>query len=272
MFRQFPAVLAATVLLSGCGIMQSSEELVRLTSPWPPSQTPIPDVAIEDETSTPTFMLDETKHTNTFFDLLETPDDGNMSVEVESEPADIATSDDDGNHSTDADMVSSDGNNSTDADMVSSDDNSSTDADMVSSDDNDPAVGSMDNNNDKSSADSTASQSFVDISPAKNTVFFEFGSEQLNVNGRVLLDNFVEQLGNSELVELTGYTCNVGPEDFNQYLSRNRAQTVKAYLIHKGVNEDRIVTKGRGIENPVASNSEKATRVINRRVEMKVSP
>lgn len=259
MFRQFPAVLAATVLLSGCGIMKSSEELVRLTSPWPPSPTPIPDVAIEGETSTPTFMLDETKHTDTFFDLLKTPDDGNMIVEVESEPADIATSDDDDN-------------NSADADMVSSGDNNSTDSDMVSSDDNDPAASAMDNNNDKSSADSTASQSFVDISPAKNTVFFEFGSKELNVNGRVLLDNFVEQLGNSELVELTGYTCNVGPEDFNQYLSRNRAQTVKAYLIHKGVNEDRIVTKGRGIEDPAASNSEKATRVINRRVEMKVSP
>ena len=158
------------------------------------------------------------------------------------------------------------------ADIATNDKNNSTDAGMVTSDDNGPAINNMDSYVNKPSADNTPNQPFADVSSAKNTVFFEFGSNELNINGQVLLDNFVEQLGNSDLVELTGYTCNIGPENVNQYLSKNRAQTVKAYLMYKGIDESRIVTDGRGGENPAASNSDKTTRMINRRVEMKITP
>lgn len=106
---------------------------------------------------------------------------------------------------------------------------------------------------------------------AESAIFFAFGSNELNMNGRVLLDNFVEQLDNSDLIELTGYTCNIGPDHVNQNLSRNRAQMVKAYLMYRGVDASRIVADGKGKENPAASNDDKTTRMINRRVEMKVS-
>ena len=216
MFRQFSTVLAATALMSGCALMQSSEELVRSTTPWPHSPIPMNDVASEDEMSTPAFLMDDAKNTDAFFDLLEKAAVDNIS-----------------------------------------DDN----ATMASSNDDDAAV--MEKNDDQLPADMTLTES---------AVFFEFGSRELNEKGQVLLDNFVEQLGNSESVEVTGYTCNLGPEEFNQYLSESRAQAVKTYLILKGVAEDRIVTKAEGIQNPAASNDEKETRMKNRRVEVKVLP
>ena len=226
MFRQFSTVLAATALISGCALMQSSEELVRSSTPWPHSPIPMNDVASEDDMSTPAFLMDDAKNTDAFFDLLENP----------------------------------------------ADDNNAANAGMANSDDNVPAVSAMEKNDDKSSADNASDQSSDDIIMSGNTVFFEFGSKELGEKGQVLLDNFVEQLGSSESVEVTGYTCNLGPEEFNQYLSESRAQAVKAYLVLKGVAEDRIVTKAEGIENPAASNDEKETRMKNRRVEVKVLP
>lgn len=216
MFRQFSTVLAATALMSGCALMQSSEELVRSTTPWPDSPIPMNDAASEDDMSTPAFMMDDAKNTDAFFELLEKATVDNIS-----------------------------------------DDNAA----MASGNNDDAAV--MEKNDDQLPAD---------ITLAESAVFFEFGSKELNEKGQVLLDNFVEQLGNSESVEVTGYTCNLGPEEFNQYLSESRAQAVKAYLILKGVAEDRIVTKAEGIQNPAASNDEKETRKKNRRVEVKVLP
>ena len=280
MFRQLSAVLAAAVLLSGCGIMQSSEDLVRSTTPWPASPIPIDNVATNEETSTPEFMLDDAKHTDDFFALLaetansdnvdnqsaaittNNDDDNMMDNNVDSKSVDIAMSDDD---SSMGDTIKNEP-----ADIATNDKNNSTDAGMITGDDNSPA--DMDKYANIPSADNTPNQPFADVSSAKNTVFFEFGSNELNINGQVLLDNFVEQLGNSGLVELTGHTCNIGPENVNQYLSKNRAQTVKAYLMFKGIDESRIVTEGRGGENPAASNSDKTTRMINRRVEMKITP
>lgn len=266
MFRQLSAVLAAAVLLSGCGIMQSSEDLVRSTTPWPASPIPIDTVATDEETSTPEFMLDDAKHTDDFFALLaeSANSDTMMDNNVDSKSVDIAMSDDDNSMG--------DTTKNMPADIATNDKNNSTDAGMVTSDDFSPAINNMDSYVNKPSADNTPNQTFADVSSTKNTVFFEFGSNELNINGQVLLDNFVEQLGNSDLVELTGYTCNIGPENVNQYLSKNRAQTVKAYLMYKGIDESRIVTDGRGEENPAASNSDKTTRMINRRVEMKITP
>ena len=279
MFRQFSAVLAAAALLSGCGIMQSSEDLVRSTTPWPTSPIPTNIGTPDEEMSTPKFMLDDSKHTDDFFALLaETANSDN----IDDQSAAVTTSDDDNMMDDDADSKSVDIAMSDEddslvdtlknepADIATNDKNSSTDAVMVTSDDNSPA--DMDGYANIPSADNTPDQPFADVSSTKNTVFFEFGSNELNINGQVLLDNFVEQLGNSDLVELTGYTCNIGPENVNEYLSKNRAQTVKAYLMYRGIDESRIVTEGRGVENPAASNSDKTTRMINRRVEMKITP
>ncbi|WP_419536991.1 OmpA family protein [Endozoicomonas sp.] len=102
------------------------------------------------------------------------------------------------------------------------------------------------------------------------TVHFDFGSDDLDMNDRMMLDAVAERMGKSKRIELTGYTCNIGPDQVNQDLSENRALAVKAYLMQKGIEESRIATWGKGKRNPVASNDEEETRMKNRRVEMKI--
>lgn len=108
----------------------------------------------------------------------------------------------------------------------------------------------------------------VDQTP--KTVLFDFGSHDLDMNDRMMLDAVVERMGKSKRIELTGYTCNIGPDQVNQALSENRALAVKAYLMQKGIEESRIAAWGKGKRNPVASNDEEETRMMNRRVEMKI--
>lgn len=68
---------------------------------------------------------------------------------------------------------------------------------------------------------------------------------------------------------ITGYTDSRGSDKLNQNLSARRAESVKAYLVKKGVAADRITTKGEGAANPVADNKTREGRAKNRRVEIK---
>ena len=66
---------------------------------------------------------------------------------------------------------------------------------------------------------------------------------------------------------LEGHTDNVGPREVNIYLSKRRAEAVKAYLIAQGVNQTKIEAIGYGPDRPVVSNNTPAGRQENRRVE-----
>lgn len=68
---------------------------------------------------------------------------------------------------------------------------------------------------------------------------------------------------------VTGYTDSRGSDKLNMNLSARRAESVKAYLISKGVAADRIVIKGEGSANPVADNKTAKGRAMNRRVEIR---
>ncbi|WP_321477885.1 OmpA family protein [uncultured Paludibaculum sp.] len=72
-------------------------------------------------------------------------------------------------------------------------------------------------------------------------------------------------------IELEGHTDSVGSDEYNQALSERRANSVRAYLIGQGVPPDTVSAAGLGKANPVASNSNEAGRLKNRRVEMVVS-
>ncbi len=101
-------------------------------------------------------------------------------------------------------------------------------------------------------------------------IYFDFGTADLDMNDRELLDTVVEQMGSSRRIELTGYTCNIGDDQVNQYLSERRALAVKAYLTQKGIEEDRITTLGKGKRHSVTTNGKEENRPNSRRVELKI--
>ncbi|MEP7236941.1 MAG: OmpA family protein, partial [Ferruginibacter sp.] len=72
-------------------------------------------------------------------------------------------------------------------------------------------------------------------------------------------------------VQIDGHTDSQGGDDYNQKLSDERAASVKAYLMSKGIAEGRLSSAGYGESKPVADNKTAAGRAKNRRVEMTLS-
>ena len=73
-----------------------------------------------------------------------------------------------------------------------------------------------------------------------------------------------------EVIVLVGHTDSVGNDAYNQKLSVRRAEAVKAYLVSKGVEANRIYTEGKGESQPVADNKTAEGRAKNRRVDVEV--
>lgn len=73
-------------------------------------------------------------------------------------------------------------------------------------------------------------------------------------------------------VYVTGHTDSTGTADYNQRLSERRADAVAGVLITSGVPASRIVARGAGLTQPVASNETSVGRAQNRRVEITIRP
>jgi len=71
------------------------------------------------------------------------------------------------------------------------------------------------------------------------------------------------------IVEISGHTDNVGSNSSNQTLSQKRADSVRFWLIQKGVSPDRIIAKGYGEEFPRVPNDTADNKRMNRRIEFK---
>lgn len=76
----------------------------------------------------------------------------------------------------------------------------------------------------------------------------------------------------STAVDIRGHASSEGDRGFNQRLSQQRADSVRAYLVNQGVQPVRMTATGMGIDYPVADNSTEAGRVQNRRVEIILTP
>ena len=102
--------------------------------------------------------------------------------------------------------------------------------------------------------------------------FFGFDRAVLKDEGKQKLDDIVNQLDGValEVIVAVGHTDSVGPEAYNQRLSVRRAEAVKAYLVSKGIEANRVYTEGKGEAQPVADNKTKDGRAKNRRVEIEV--
>lgn len=97
-------------------------------------------------------------------------------------------------------------------------------------------------------------------------VTFKTASSRIDAKGRALLDAIVPCLRNGRF-EIAGYTDNIGTADDNLALSRARAESVRAYVMLKGVDADRVVAAGYGAEHPIGDNGTPAGRASNRRIE-----
>jgi OOP family OmpA-OmpF porin len=103
-------------------------------------------------------------------------------------------------------------------------------------------------------------------------VLFDFDKSVIRPDGKNRLDDLSQKIRavNLEVVIAIGHTCSIGTDAYNQKLSVRRAESVKAYLVSKGVEPNRIYTEGKGEKQPVASNKTKEGRMKNRRVEIEV--
>jgi outer membrane protein OmpA-like peptidoglycan-associated protein len=101
-------------------------------------------------------------------------------------------------------------------------------------------------------------------------VLFATGRADLKPGSVNSLDNLVTFLKEypDRTVAIEGHTDNVGSAELNQTLSRNRAESVKSYLMQQGIQSSRLSTTGMGESLPVASNDTQNGRQQNRRVEV----
>ncbi len=116
----------------------------------------------------------------------------------------------------------------------------------------------------------------IQFLPAKSFVLedcnFETGKAELLPEAFPVLDELVSYLvrKDDERIEIQGHTDNVGTAKSNQVLSENRANTVRNYLITKGIDPNRLTAKGYGFTVPVADNKTAEGRAQNRRTEVKI--
>jgi OOP family OmpA-OmpF porin len=103
-------------------------------------------------------------------------------------------------------------------------------------------------------------------------VLFDFDKAVIKSEGKSKLDDLAAKVKdvNLEVVIAIGHTDSIGSDTYNQRLSMRRAESVKAYLVSKGIEPNRVYTEGKGEKQPVASNSTKEGRQKNRRVEIEV--
>ena len=102
--------------------------------------------------------------------------------------------------------------------------------------------------------------------------FFDFDKSVLKPEGRAKLDDLVSKIRdvNLEVIIAVGHTDSIGSDAYNQRLSVRRAEAVKAYLVTKGIERNRVYTEGKGEKQPVADNKTAEGRAKNRRVEIEV--
>ena len=102
--------------------------------------------------------------------------------------------------------------------------------------------------------------------------FFDFDKSVIKPEGKAKLDDLISKISgiNLEVIIAVGHTDSVGSDTYNQKLSVRRSEAVKAYLVSKGIEKNRVYTEGKGEKQPVADNKTAEGRAKNRRVEIEV--
>jgi outer membrane protein OmpA-like peptidoglycan-associated protein len=80
------------------------------------------------------------------------------------------------------------------------------------------------------------------------------------------------QMARGMYIRVEGNTDDIGEPEWNQNLSEQRAEAIAAYLVSRGIDRARVVARGNGASNPVASNKTATGRYRNRRTEILFIP
>lgn len=135
-----------------------------------------------------------------------------------------------------------------------------------------PVVSEVEINTVDSDIKTIASVAPVNSSDLNNKIPATFSKGSVSVT--TIDDDIVTQIisylkKNSEsTINVNGFASSEGNNAINQRLSQQRADSFKAILVTKGIHSNRIIAKGRGIDNPIASNDTEEGRIKNRRVEI----
>lgn len=111
----------------------------------------------------------------------------------------------------------------------------------------------------------------VKVTYAADT-FFDFDKSVIKPEAKAKLDDLASKVKaiNLEVIIAVGHADSIGTDEYNQKLSVRRAEAVKAYLMSKGIDKNRVYTEGKGEKQPVADNRTAEGRAKNRRVEIEV--
>jgi len=103
-------------------------------------------------------------------------------------------------------------------------------------------------------------------------IFFDFNKATLRDESANELKRLAKLLTDYPKlkIEISGHTDSKGSADYNETLSYNRAKAVVEYIVKSGIAEDRLVTKGYGKDQPIATNETEGGRQLNRRTEFKI--
>ncbi|MBT2558093.1 OmpA family protein [Hymenobacter sp. ISL-91] len=113
----------------------------------------------------------------------------------------------------------------------------------------------------------------VGVKVVLNNIFFDFDKATLRKESTSELERLHKLLAETPALrlEISGHTDNVGNAAYNKDLSQRRAKAVVDYLVGKGIDKGRLTFAGYGDTQPVAPNTTKANRQLNRRTEFKVT-
>jgi OmpA-OmpF porin, OOP family len=116
----------------------------------------------------------------------------------------------------------------------------------------------------------------IKYEPAKtitlDNVYFDFNKATLKTDSYQSLDELADfmKIKKTMVIEIAGHTDDVGDSAYNKTLSQSRAESVRNYLIKKGISAERLVAKGYGEDQPIAGNNDEESRAKNRRTEIRI--
>jgi outer membrane protein OmpA-like peptidoglycan-associated protein/tetratricopeptide (TPR) repeat protein len=112
----------------------------------------------------------------------------------------------------------------------------------------------------------------VNTTTVLNHILFQSNEATLLPSSKIELDKVFQLLTDNPTlrIQITGHTDNIGKPADNGALSQKRALSVVTYLTDKGIAQQRLITKGMGAVQPVASNDTESGRALNRRIEMTI--